>query len=65
MSGAFPQPVRKVADLIAMAFDVMLGLGFRQGDFVVRPGDCNVRPDFPEKAGAAAEHFPPLLAQGV
>ena len=49
------------ADLIAMAIDVMRGLGFRQGDFVVRLSDRNVWPDFLEKAGVAAEHLSAFL----
>lgn len=49
------------ADLIAMAIDVMLRLGFRQGDFVVRLSDRNIWPDFLEKAGVAAGHLPAFL----
>ena len=34
------------ADLIALAVDVMLALGFRAGDFLVRLSDRNVWPEF-------------------
>ena len=49
------------ADLIAMAIDVMRGLGVRQGDFLVRLSDRNVWPDFLEKAGIASGQLIPFL----
>ncbi|MDB6134758.1 MAG: hiss: histidine--trna ligase [Verrucomicrobiales bacterium] len=49
------------ADLIALSIDVMRGLGFREGDFLVRLSDRNVWPDFLAKAGVAAENLPAFL----
>lgn len=49
------------ADLLAMAVDVMLSLGFTEKDFVVRVSDRNIWPDFLGKAGVDAVSLTPFL----
>ncbi len=44
------------ADLIALAIDVMLSLGFRSGDFRVRLSDRNVWPEFLRRENVGEEH---------
>ncbi|HWB02999.1 MAG TPA: histidine--tRNA ligase [Verrucomicrobiales bacterium] len=44
------------ADLIALAIDVMLGFGFRSGDFRVRLSDRNVWPEFLRRENVSGEH---------
>lgn len=44
------------ADLIALAIDVMLGFGFRAGDFRVRISDRNVWPEFLRRENVPEEH---------
>lgn len=49
------------ADLIALAVDVMLALGFRAGDFRVRLSDRNVWPEFLRVQNVAEEHTAAFL----
>lgn len=49
------------ADLIALAIDVMLGFGFRAGDFRVRLSDRNVWPEFLRREGVSEESTPAFL----
>jgi histidyl-tRNA synthetase len=44
------------ADLIALAIDVMLGFGFRSGDFRVRLSDRNVWPEFLRRENVSGDH---------
>jgi histidyl-tRNA synthetase len=49
------------ADLVALAIDVMLGFGFRAGDFRVRLSDRNVWPEFLRREGVSEESTPAFL----
>jgi histidyl-tRNA synthetase len=49
------------ADLIALAVDVMLGFGFRTGDFRVRLSDRNVWPEFLHRENVSEEHTAAFL----